>query len=87
MTDNEGSLYKGDAAESVSELKVRDAEKVAIETLPVISEGVNVGLSEFQAANEAGVHVTKAENRRYDVVYTALSDGGTDISSQDRAQN
>ncbi|KZT64081.1 MFS general substrate transporter [Daedalea quercina L-15889] len=62
MTDNEGSVYKGGAAESVSELKVRDAEKVAIETLPVISEGVNVGLSEFEAAK--GVHVTKAENRR-----------------------
>lgn len=69
MTDRESSVFKNDAGESesgVPELKHNDAglEKADVVTLPAISEEANVGLSEFEEAKEAGVHVTKAEGRR-----------------------
>ncbi|KAH9840562.1 MFS general substrate transporter [Rhodofomes roseus] len=67
MSNREGSVYKGDRAsdsESLPELKTRDTEKVIANTLPAISEEGNVGLSEFEAAKEAGVQVTKSESRR-----------------------
>lgn len=65
MSDRESSVFKSDTAEpGVPELKLHDAEKADVVTLPAISEEANVGLSEFEEAKEAGVHVTKAESRR-----------------------
>ena len=67
MSDRESSVYKGDPSsksQSLPELKVKDAEKVAVDTLPVIPEEGNVGLSEFEAAKKAGVQVTKTETRK-----------------------
>lgn len=66
MSDRKSSEFKGDTVKhSVSELPARDSEKADSVVLPTAAEEVNVGLTEFEEAKEAGVHVTKAEGRRY----------------------
>ncbi|KAI0728947.1 MFS general substrate transporter [Fomitopsis betulina] len=65
MSDRKSSEFKGDTVKhSVSELPARDSEKADSVVLPTAAEEVNVGLTEFEEAKEAGVHVTKAEGRR-----------------------
>ncbi|CCL98378.1 uncharacterized protein FIBRA_00373 [Fibroporia radiculosa] len=59
------SMYKDNSLASVSSLKEKDGEKVAVDTLPVLKEEGNIGLNEFEAAKDAGVRVSSKDNTRY----------------------